>query len=62
MRYQIVGNDYDGTFAIDSSSGVVTLRKPIALLEGKRDFSVQRHFLDSIYTDLQIILVTPRQN
>ena len=35
VRYQIVDGDYDGTFAIDSASGTVTLRKPIALLLGK---------------------------
>jgi len=47
VKYEIVNGDYDGTFSIDPSSGVVTLRKPIALLKPKQN---QQGGAQTIYT------------
>ena len=33
VSYKIVGNTYDGTFSIGITSGIITLRKPVALLD-----------------------------
>lgn len=39
VTYSIIGSDYDGTFSIGATSGIITLLKPIALLD-KNEFEL----------------------